>query len=82
MSSTDSTSLTSADKSSNEISLADWRRDNVNRLVSGIYKAVKEINSDVTFGISPAGNLDNLRSDLEYYVDIDTWVSKMDMSII
>ena len=76
MSSTDSTSLTSADKSSNEISLADWRRDNVNRLVSGIYKAVKEINSDVTFGISPAGNLDNLRSDLEYYVDIDTWVSQ------
>ena len=76
LSSTDSTSLTSADKSSNEISLADWRRDNVNRLVSGIYKAVKEINSDVTFGISPAGNLDNLRSDLEYYVDIDTWVSQ------
>ena len=73
LSSTDSTSLTSADKSSNEISLADWRRDNVNRLVSGIYKAVKEINSDVTFGISPAGNLDNLRSDLEYYVDIDTF---------
>ena len=76
LSSTDSTSLTSADKSSNETSLADWRRDNVNRLVSGIYEAVKEINSDVTFGISPAGNLDNLRNDLEYYVDIDTWVSQ------
>ena len=76
LSSTDSTSLTSADKSSNENSLAGWRRDNVNRLVSGIYKAVKEINSDVTFGISPAGNLDNLRNDLEYYVDIDTWVSQ------
>lgn len=38
LSSTDSTSLTSADKSSNEISLADWRRDNVNRLVSEFIK--------------------------------------------
>ena len=75
MSSTDSQS-SSSNKSSNEISLADWRRDNVNRLVSGIYKAIKENNSQVTFGISPAGNLDNLRNDLEYYVDIDTWVSQ------
>lgn len=78
LSTTASTSLTSSDKSanSNTSSLANWRRDNVNRLVSGIYKAVKELNPEVTFGISPAGNLDNLRSDLEYYVDIDTWVSQ------
>ena len=75
MPSTDSPS-SSSNKSSNEISLADWRRDNVNRLVSGIYKAIKENNPQVTFGISPAGNLDNLRNDLEYYVDIDTWVSQ------
>ena len=57
-------------------SLADWRRKNVNQLVSGIYKAIKDVNAAVTFGISPAGNLDNLRSDLEYYTDIDTWVSQ------
>lgn len=76
--STTTTSLASSDKLANSTtsSLANWRRDNVNRLVSGIYKAVKEINPEVTFGISPAGNLDNLRSDLEYYVDIDTWVSQ------
>ena len=73
MSSTDSQSF-SSNKSSNEISLADWRRNNVNRLVSGIYKVIKENNPQVTFGISPAGNLDNLRNDLEYYVDINTWV--------
>lgn len=58
------------------LSLADWRRDNVNQLVTGIYKAIKDINTNVTFGISPAGNLDNLRSSLEYYVDIDTWINK------
>lgn len=57
-------------------SLADWRRKNVNQLVSGIYKAIKTMNTSVTFGISPAGNLDNLRSDLEYYTDIDTWVEQ------
>ena len=78
LSTTESTALTSSDKSANSTtsSLADWRRDNVNRLISGIYKAVKGINPEVTFGISPAGNLDNLRSDLEYYVDIDTWITQ------
>lgn len=74
---TASSSLDSSDKSSNKNvnSLADWRRKNVNQLVSGIYKTVKKVKPEVTFGISPAGNLNNLRSDLEYYVDIDTWVT-------
>lgn len=82
LSTTSSTSSASFNRSSNKSlnsntsSLADWRRDNVNQLVSGIYKAIKEINTEVSFGISPAGNLDNLRSNLEYYVDIDTWVTK------
>lgn len=56
------------------VSLADWRRQNVNTLVSALYQAVKESDPTVTFGISPAGNLSNLRSDLQYYVDVDTWV--------
>ena len=55
--------------------LAKWRRNNVNQLISGIYKTIKTHNSKITFGISPAGNLDNLRSNLEYYVDIDTWAN-------
>ena len=76
MPSTDFQSSSSSNKSSTENTLADWRRANVNQLVSGIYKAIKEKDPQVTFGISPAGNLDNLRNDLEYYVDIDTWVSQ------
>lgn len=56
------------------MSIADWRRQNVNVLVSGIYQTVKECDPKVRFGISPAGNPANLRSDLEYYADIDTWV--------
>lgn len=56
--------------------IEDWRRENINTLVSEIYKTVKTIDKNVTFGISPAGNLANLRSNLEYYVDIDTWIKK------
>lgn len=58
------------------LSLEDWRRDNVNKLVSGIYKAIKNIDTNIIFGISPAGNLNNLRSNLEYYVDIDRWIKE------
>ena len=57
-------------------SIYNWRRDNVNQLVSGVYQAVKSIKPKVEFGISPAGNIDNLKSNTSYYVDIDTWLSK------
>lgn len=72
----DNFSSTSNSAKNDSLSLADWRRDNVNQLVAGIYKVIKNVNSNITFGISPAGNLDNLRSNLEYYVDIDTWINK------
>lgn len=55
-------------------SIYNWRRANVNKLVSGVYKAVKSIDKNVRFGISPAGNIDNLKSNYSYYVDIDTWL--------
>lgn len=58
------------------MTLAEWRRYNVNQLVSGIYKRIKKIRPEVTFGISPAGEPDLLRSNLAYYADIDTWLSK------
>lgn len=61
---------------SSNTSIADWRRENVNSLVSTLYRTIKSIDNNVTFGISPAGNLSNLRSNLEYYTDIDTWVEK------
>lgn len=57
-------------------SIYNWRRDNVNQLVSGVYQAVKSIKPNVKFGISPAGNIDNLKSNTSYYVDIDTWLSQ------
>ena len=48
-----------------------FRKNNVNMLVKGLYKAIKEINPNLLFGISPAGNIENNRGYLS--ADIDTW---------
>ncbi len=39
----------------NGMTLEDWRRDNINRMVKGCYDAVKAIDSDCKFGIAPFG---------------------------
>lgn len=52
--------------------LLNFRKENLNLLVSGLYSAVKEINKDMIFGISPAGNINNVRGD---GADVDTWCS-------
>lgn len=36
-------------------SLGDWRRDNINKMVEGCYKAIKEADPDCLFGIAPFG---------------------------
>ncbi len=56
--------------------IADWRRNNVNKLLSGIYKAVKNYDSSIVFGVSPGGFLDHLTKVDRYYVDYPTWLSK------
>lgn len=55
------------------MSLGDWRRANVSGLVAGIYRAVKQINANVVFGVSPAAN--NLTNFEKLYADIKRWVS-------
>ena len=37
------------------LSFADWRRDNVNRMVQAVYSMIQETRPDVRYGISPAG---------------------------
>lgn len=56
------------------LSIADWRRENVNTLVRTVYAAIKELNSEVVFGISPGGFMDALKADDRYYVDFETWL--------
>lgn len=56
--------------------IADWRRNNVNKLIKKVYTAIKEIDDSVQFGISPGGFLDYLLRDDGYYCDVKTWLSK------
>lgn len=55
------------------LSIVEWRRENINEMVRRVYQAVKKAGKKKEFGISPAGNIENLRSNLSYYVDIDRW---------
>jgi uncharacterized lipoprotein YddW (UPF0748 family) len=45
----------------------------VNTMVSQVYAKIKSINSNVIFGISPAGNIEYAQS---IGCDVDTWLSK------
>lgn len=58
--------------------IVSFRRKQVNMLVKAIHSAVKSIDPSVTFGISPAGNIDNLTSRYSYYVDINKWLNSSD----
>ena len=55
------------------LSLGDWRRENVNKLVRAVYAAVKEEDPSVLFGISPQGN-NTINYDSQY-IDVAKWVS-------
>ncbi|WP_455717377.1 glycoside hydrolase family 10 protein [Anaerosporobacter sp.] len=52
-----------------------WRRNNVNTLIKKLYAEIKDIDSSVQFGISPAGNPVNLYLKQGNYVDVNTWMS-------
>lgn len=54
-----------------DLSLGNWRRQNVNTLVRGIYATVKDADSSVRFGISPTGNNDNNYN--QQYADVKKW---------
>lgn len=57
------------------LSVAAWRRNNVNELVRGVYSAVKSIRPQALFGISPEGYLQNLRKDTRQFTDVDAWMT-------
>lgn len=52
-------------------SLSDFRFANCDRLVSSLYKAVKDANSTALFGVSPQGNYDN--NYYYMYADVKKW---------
>ncbi len=61
-------------ESGGDMSLSDWRRENVSDMVKSVYNAVKEINSSVEFGISPQSKLSADYNTL--YADVERWVTE------
>lgn len=55
-----------------DLSLTDWRRQNVTNMVKRVYETIKAVNKNIEFGISPASNIENDKNSL--YADIETWV--------
>ena len=53
--------------------LSEWRRENVNTLVKGCYDAIKQVDPQISFGISPQGNNDNNYD--QQYSDVKLWMA-------
>lgn len=51
--------------------LADYRRACVNALISGLYTAVKFINKDAAFSVSPAADIN--KNYEKFYADVKSW---------
>ena len=58
----------------NPLSLENWRRFNVNALISGCYTAIKYLNKDIVFSVSPAASIENNYNNL--YADVKHWVKE------
>ena len=52
--------------------LDDWRRSNVNMMIEGCYNAVKFVNKDIKFTVSPAASVS--KNYEEFYADIKEWI--------
>ena len=53
------------------LSLADYRRENVNNLVSTLYSAVKAFGEDKIFSVSPSADMEKCYNSL--YADVKLW---------
>ena len=56
----------------NPLALDDWRRANVNMMVEGCYNAVKYVNKDIKFTVSPAASV--TKNYEEFYADVKEWI--------
>lgn len=61
-------------KSNAYISLSDYHLMIINNFIQKVYKGIKEISSDIQFGVSPDGNI--LNNYQKNYADVRTWCSK------
>lgn len=61
-------------ESGTQLSLEDWRRQNVNNLVQLVYQRIKAQWPQVRLGISPQGNIDNNYN--TQYSDVALWMAQ------
>ena len=61
-----------AKKTGTPLSLAEWRRANIDSLVSLVYRDIKSVKPDLPFGIAPQGNTQN---DMNMGADVYAWCS-------
>ncbi|MBQ9781175.1 MAG: family 10 glycosylhydrolase [Clostridia bacterium] len=61
-------------KDGGKLELGDWRRENLNKLIAGLYEATKAHDKKALFGISPAGNINTVYE--AHYADIYKWCSE------
>lgn len=58
--------------SENPLPLDEWRRSNVNALISGCYTAVKFFSRDILFTVSPMASIEKNYNEL--YADVGAWI--------
>lgn len=56
------------------LSLDAWRRIQTNLLISGVYSAIKQVRSDVLFGISPQASIE--KNQTGCFADVERWASE------
>ncbi len=62
------------------LKLYDWRRANVNSLISSCYSAIKFHNENILFSISPAASIEKNYSEL--YADVEEWITNGYIDVI
>lgn len=70
----DKSSYAAYKKSKGDKSLADWRRENVNKMIQSVYSTVKSVDENITFGVSPASNAESNYNTL--YADTQKWCTE------
>lgn len=58
-------------KQGGELSAEDWRRENVNALISSVYSLVKGENENLVFSVSPSADVEKCRN--VFYADVEKW---------
>ena len=56
------------------LSIGDWRRENVNVLVSSVYSLVKEYDESLLFSISPSADIEKCKN--TFYGDVEKWCNE------